>query len=86
MFTQFAYSTMDQEMVGMDEQFPEFHGRVRFDRETKKGSVLDVIRVMTGQESRHCNMILSRLNENHPELCGRFEKIRVNNSVSNPSF
>lgn len=78
MFTQFAYTTTNQEMVGMDEQFPEFHGRVRFDRETKKGSVLDVIHVMTGQARHHCSRTLNNVRESHPELTQRFELIRIN--------
>lgn len=71
-----------EQLVGLDEQFPEFHGRVRFDQDTRKGSVLDVIHVMTGQLRRHCCRTLSDLEQNHPELCARFEKLRINGSVS----
>jgi hypothetical protein len=69
------------QMVGMDEEFPEFHGRVRFDSETRKGSVLDVIHVMTGQERKNCSVILQRLSESHPELIHRFENIQINSKV-----
>lgn len=71
-----------REMVGIDEQFPEFHGRVRFDQETRKGSVIDVIHVMTGQRRNHCCRTLNDLKDSHPELCSRFEHIRINGAVS----
>lgn len=74
-------SASTNEMIGMDEEFPEFHNRVRFDCETKKGSVIDVIHVMTGQARNCCNVILLRLNDTHPELVQRFEKIRIEKKV-----
>ncbi len=85
LFDKFAYvpnTAMSNEMVGIDEQFPEFHNRVRFDADTKKGSVLDVIHVMTGSKSGHASQALARLEETHPELCQRFEKTRLNGKVS----
>jgi hypothetical protein len=68
-------------LIGMDEQFPEFHNRVRFDQQTKKASVLDVITVMTGQKSKHCSMVLARLSNTYPELYESFETIRIDGKV-----
>ena len=68
-------------LVGINEQFPEFHGRLRFDKETKKASVIDVIKIMTGQPGKGCSMTMKRLQETHPELGARFEKIRINSKV-----
>lgn len=85
MFTHFAYNptpAMAQEIIGIDEQFPEFHNRVRFDADTRKGSVLDVIQVMTGQERKNLNRVLTSIGETHPELVQRFEKIRIGGMVS----
>jgi hypothetical protein len=61
--------------------YPEFAGRIRFDEATKKGSVLDVIHVMTGQARKHCNRVLTNLQQNHPEVVPGFEKIKIDNQV-----
>lgn len=69
------------QLVPMDEEFPEFHNRVRFDTETKKGSVLDVIRVMTGQLSNNCCRTLTALESSYPEISEKIERARINNKV-----
>jgi Ni,Fe-hydrogenase III small subunit len=69
-------------MVSMEDAYPEFYNRVRFDRETRKASVLDVIGVMTSQNHRACNVTFLRLGTSHPELHARFEKIQINGKVS----
>ena len=73
-----------QEMTSMDSQFPEFHGRVRFDEATKKGSVLDVVQVITGLTSGNSSVVFSRLHETYPELCRKFQKTRINGKVRYP--
>jgi hypothetical protein len=92
MFQEFSYKTTNnmaearKELVGMDQQFPEFHNRVRFDAATRKGSVLDVIHVMTGQAKRHCCTLLNSLSKAHPELTSRFQKIKIENKVKHKIF
>ncbi|BCU09074.1 hypothetical protein [Sicyoidochytrium minutum DNA virus] len=72
---------MEGAMVGMSEQFPEFHDRVRFDRETMKGSCLDVIRMM-GIERRNATRFFHAIENNYPELFAKFTKIKINGKVS----
>ena len=88
MFQEFSYtpdtmptSVNPAEMVGLDTQFPEFHNRIRFDTDTRKGSVLDVIHVMTGMKSNDCAKTVKRLGETYPELVERFQKTRINGKV-----
>jgi hypothetical protein len=69
-------------MVSMEDAYPEFYNRVRFDRETRKASVLDVIGVMTSQKGSARSMIFKRLETSHPELYGRFETLAINGKVS----
>ena len=42
--------------------------RIRFDRKTKRGSVLDVIMLITKCSSGHASQAFQRLCEHHPEL------------------
>lgn len=42
--------------------------QIRFDRETKLGSVLDVIQMVTGCEPKHTTQALNRILESYPDL------------------
>ncbi|CAK8996123.1 EsV-1-210/211 paralog [Durusdinium trenchii] len=68
----------EQGRQGLALEFPEFHGKVRFDAATKRGSVLDVIGVVTGYNSSSSSTALRRLSENFGELTERFQSIRIN--------
>lgn len=47
---------------------PDVLERIRFDRETKLGSVLDVIQLVTGCSQDHASQVFLRLCEHHPEV------------------
>jgi hypothetical protein len=89
MFQTYAYTTTNTmpvqaastDVVGLAQQFPEFHNRVRFDADTKRGSVLDVIQLMTEQLPSNCSRTLRTLEASNPELTNRFQKTRINNRV-----
>lgn len=68
-------------MVGISEQFPEFHGRVRFDRETMKGSLRDTVRLM-GFNNKNASRAIKSIEENYPELFARFHHMKINGAVS----
>ena len=69
-------------MTSMSTEFPEFHNKVRFDAETKRGSVLDVIKLMTGMTSNNIDRVFKSMTEKHPELFNQFSRCRINGKVS----
>ena len=67
-------STVD---LPMQEQFPEFHGRI-LDEETKMVSVNDIIHVMTACPRKHCARAWNAIKESHPETSNVPTHIRLN--------
>lgn len=55
-----------------------FENTVRFDKESKKGSVLDVIKVMTQMKGGNLNRKLNEIYQKHPEFKTFFTKMRIN--------
>ncbi len=51
---------------------------IRVDQGTQKGSVYDVIRVVTGNDHRYCAKIFSRTVKKCPELCTKCPPLRIN--------
>ena len=51
---------------------------IRVDTATKKGSVIDVVRMVLGCESNSANTALRRLKEAFPELAGCCRQLRIN--------
>ena len=55
-----------------------FENAVRFDKESKRGSVLDVIKVMTKIKGGNLNRKLNEIYEKHPEFKTFFTKMKIN--------
>jgi len=55
-----------------------FENSVRFDKESKRGSVLDVIKVMTKLEGGNLNRKLNEIYKKYPVFLNYFENIRIN--------
>lgn len=53
-------------VVRLSESFPEFHNRVRIDKETNVLTALDLIKVLTNQIGTHCSRTWKETKENHP--------------------
>ena len=51
---------------------------IRVDQATQKGSVYDVINVVTGGKAAYSARVLARLQDNHPELHPFWMQLRIN--------
>ena len=70
--TSMCDATLDQ-LLQLNPALAQCH--IRVDQETQKGSVIDVIRLVTGSSSAHAGQALSRL---PPEMSARCTSLRIN--------
>jgi len=52
---------------------------IRVDQATQKGSVYDVVSVVTHKDNTHVTQTFSRITNNHPELNPKCVKLKINN-------
>ncbi len=52
---------------------------IRVDQATQKGSVYDVVSVVTHKDNTHVTQTFSCITNNHPELNTKWVKLKINN-------
>ena len=52
--------------------------KVRVDTATNKGSVIGLLKVLTGFASRNCSVVLQRIQANFPELATNCSHVKIN--------
>lgn len=77
---------LPEDPPSLDDAFPEFHGKIRFDAETKKGSVIDVIHLVTGSARHNCCRTLKTLKEIYPEINEGIAQAQINQKVISVIF
>ena len=54
--------------------------KVRVDAATNRGSVIGLLKVLTGQNSGNCSKVLGRIAVTYPELTPRWSQLQINGS------